>query len=65
MRLLTFIFIFVFNLNFTYAEQNKEKVPTVTTKQFRDWTLRCVNENKKQKCEIVQFLQVKNLGEKI
>ena len=40
----------------------KEKVPTVTTKQFRDWTLRCVNENKKQKCEIVQFLQVKNLN---
>ena len=60
--LLTFIFIFVFNLNFTHAEQSEEKVPTVTTKQFRDWTLRCVTENKKQKCEIVQFLQVKNLN---
>ena len=47
--LLTFIFIFVFNLNFTYAEQSEEKVPTVTTKQFRDWTLRCVNENKETK----------------
>lgn len=45
--------------NLTVADEKKEQ-PNVTTKQYRDWTLRCVKIQKKDECEVVQTLQVNN-----
>lgn len=56
------LFILIIQLLFnslSIADEKKEQ-PSVTTKQYRDWTFRCVEIKKKNDCEIVQTLQVNN-----
>ena len=38
----------------------KKKQPDVTTKQYRDWSIRCVIIQKKEDCEVFQVIQIKD-----
>lgn len=45
-------------LNSSNAEEAKK--PSMISKQYNDWLLRCVEIKKKQECEVIQTLQVNN-----
>lgn len=51
----TFFIIMISN---SFTEEVKK--PSVISKQYNDWLLRCVEIKKKQECEIIQTLQVNN-----
>jgi len=56
-----FIIVFTIFLNMyatSYGEEAKK--PSVVSKQYRDWVLRCVETQKKQECEVVQTIQINN-----
>lgn len=54
-----FSLIFLGFLNPIFANEKNEP-PSVKTQQFNAWTLRCVEVNGKDQCEMVQTLNVNN-----
>ena len=44
----------------TVSFSDESTKPSLVTKQYKDWTLRCVKIKTKESCEITQILQVNN-----
>ena len=51
--------IFLMFTGVSFAEEKKDP-PKVKTQQYNAWTLRCVEVNKKDQCELIQTLNVSN-----
>ena len=49
------IFFFL-NLKICLAEEKNN----ITTKEHKDWAVRCINNDKAKKCEVIQILKVSN-----
>ena len=63
-KLIIIINFFILILQFSFcnlsAADEKKKQPDVTTKQYRDWSIRCVIIQKKEECEVFQVIQIKD-----
>ena len=63
-KLIIIINFFILILQFSFynlsAADEKKKQPDVTTKQYRDWSIRCVIIQKKEDCEVFQVIQIKD-----
>ena len=63
-KLIIIINFFILILQFSFynlsAADEKKKQPNVTTKQYRDWSIRCVIIQKKEDCEVFQVTQIKD-----
>jgi invasion protein IalB len=63
-KLIIIINFFILILQFSFynlsAADEKKKQPNVTTKQYRDWSIRCVIIQKKEDCEVFQVIQIKD-----
>jgi invasion protein IalB len=63
-KLIIIINFFILILQFSFcnlsAADEKKKQPDVTTKQYRDWSIRCVIIQKKEDCEVFQVTQIKD-----
>ena len=63
-KLIIIINFFILILQFSFynlsAADEKKKQPNVTTKQYRDWSIRCVIIQKKEECEVFQVIQIKD-----
>jgi len=63
-KLIIIINFFILILQFSFcnlsAADKKKKQPDVTTKQYRDWSIRCVIIQKKEDCEVFQVIQIKD-----
>jgi len=63
-KLIKIINFFILKLQFFFcnlsAADEKKKQPDVTTKQYRDWSIRCVIIQKKEDCEVFQVIQIKD-----
>lgn len=55
----TVLLYFLLNLP-TVSFSDESTKPSLVTKQYKDWTLRCVKIKTKEDCEITQTLQVNN-----
>ena len=63
-KLIIIINFFILILQFSFcklsAAYEKKKQLNVTTKQYRDWSIRCVIIQKKEECEVFQVIQIKD-----
>ena len=63
-KLIIIINFFILILQFSFcnlsAADEKKKQPNVTTKQYHDWSIRCVIIQKKEDCEVFQVIQIKD-----
>ena len=63
-KLIIIINFFILILQFSFfnlsAADDKKKQPNITTKQYRDWSIRCVVNQKKESCEVFQVIQIKD-----
>ena len=58
-KTLFLLFLLIFKGEIAHSNEKKEP-PLVNTQQFDAWTLRCVEVNKKEQCEMLQTLTVNN-----
>ena len=68
-KLIIIINFFILILQFSFfslslADEKKEK-SNVTTKQYRDWFVRCVKTQKKEDCEAFQVIQIQDTNLKL
>jgi len=56
----TLVFLIFFNISSYSAAEEKKDPPKVKTQQYNAWTLRCVEVNGKDQCEMIQTLNVNN-----
>ena len=63
-KLIIFVNFFILILQFSFynlsVADEKEKQANITTKKYRDWSIRCVVFQKKEDCEVFQIAQVKD-----
>jgi invasion protein IalB len=63
-KLIIIINFFILILQFSFCNlsvaDEKKKQPNITTKQYRDWSIRCVVIQKKEDCEVFQVIQIKD-----
>ena len=50
------ILIFFVNLKICLAEEKNN----ITAKEHKDWAIRCIENDKTKRCEVVQILKVNN-----
>ena len=55
-----FILILQFSFHNLSVADEKEKQANITTEKYRDWSIRCVVFQKKENCEVIQVVQIKD-----
>ena len=55
-----FILILQFSFHNLSVADEKEKQANITTEKYRDWSIRCVVFQKKEDCEVIQVVQIKD-----
>lgn len=59
LKLIIFFIAYLILPGSSYAVEKKEP-PKVKTQQFQSWTVKCIEADKKEQCEMIQTLNVNN-----